>query len=383
MQTLVSTIGGVPGTGAITTVVGGSSVSNATTLQFVGASVTASGPSTAVVTIAGAGVPGGATGTVQYNAGGGTFAGINASFHPQGRLTLTSGSPVMTTNVTATSAIYYGTFIGNLLPIGGQLYTIPNDQIQCTLDTTNHANANLYDLFCMISTGAVTMVTGPAWTNTTTRATAITLYSGVWTNGATITSAYNAGLAHTLVTNAGTYVGTVYTTASGQTGMAINPTAVSGGTGNVLGLFNGYNRVSISAVCRDSASSWTYASTTWRAAHGSVNNRITWVDGLAQIPVLATYGDTFQTDATAFCLPSIGILLNASTGTPDQVAGLYSLTAGSVVVGAANATMGYQPALGLRFVQAMEATLNTGTGTYFGIPGATQNLQALVVQVSM
>ena len=54
-------------------------------------------------------------------------------------------------------------------------------------------------------------------------------------------------------------------TANGQTGMQFAPTPALGGTNNILGVYNAYNRVSTTSICQDTTSTWTYGSSTIHA----------------------------------------------------------------------------------------------------------------------
>src|SRR5205814_300284 len=68
---------------------------------------------------------------------------------PQGRLTLTTGKPVMPADATAQATIYYTPFQGNLVPIydGSALGLQTFAEITLALDTSNHLATNLYDVF--------------------------------------------------------------------------------------------------------------------------------------------------------------------------------------------------------------------------------------------
>jgi hypothetical protein len=142
-------------------------------------------------------------------------------------------------------------------------------------------------------------------------------------NNASITLRFGnaSGNTASVSANQATYLGTLYATANGQTGVALKPAAASGGTANIIGLFNAYNRVSATALCRDSTSSWTYATATWRAANGNNNNRISWVDGLQQVNIKATYDAAVAYGANGNQF-NVGVNLNSTSATPN----LYTLT---------------------------------------------------------
>jgi hypothetical protein len=314
---------------------------------------------------------------------------------PQGRLTLTTGTPVMRADVTAATTIYYDTFIGNQVPVGGTMLTIGSDEISMGLDAgVPHAAANtVYDIFGISNSGTLVIAIGPAWINTATVTTTVAtpcvvswtahglsegspvvftgaglptgitagttyfvsrspaantfnisttvanaaagtlvnttgtstgtqtgtngtsirgtgagttelqLSNGVWTNKNSLTHAWGGASGTTdygaVSANAGTYLGSVYITANGQTEMTINPTSAGGGTNNKLGLYNAYNQVNLTALCMDSTASWTYATATYQPLDNSVSNRITYLDGLgisvAEATLRATIGPNAST----------------------------------------------------------------------------------------
>ena len=135
------------------------------------------------------------------------------------------------------------------------------------------------------------IVTGPAWTNDTTRNAALAYKNGWLTNAASMTGRIsNNGGTTTIGTNRGLYLGSFHTTANGQTGMAF--TYVRRWRGRrLLGLYNAYNQVQIVARENDTTSSYTYALTTWRQANAgtAANNCIFYLDGLGTIGVNASF----------------------------------------------------------------------------------------------
>ena len=72
---------------------------------------------------------------------------------PQGRLTLTSNTPVMTADATAQTSVYYTPFQGNILPIydGANMDSYTFGQLTMSLNTSNQTSGNLYDLFAFLN----------------------------------------------------------------------------------------------------------------------------------------------------------------------------------------------------------------------------------------
>jgi hypothetical protein len=163
--------------------------------------------------------------------------------------------------------------------------------------------------------------------------------------------------------NQATYLGTLYATANGQTAMQFAPAAASGGSNNVLGLWNAYNRVRALSKMRDSAAQWTLATTAWRAADNSNSNRITWVDGLGQSFGEASYFCT--TNAAAATDTYVGVSFNAVAAP-----GIAPFNGGGV---STTRTSDALIAQGLNYAQAMERIDATNTCTFYA-GGASQML---------
>jgi hypothetical protein len=231
---------------------------------------------------------------------------------PQGRLTLSSTVPVMTSDATAQTSVYYLPYTGGYVPhydgVNFSHLAIPNG-MRIDLDsnaahTGYQQSGKLFDIFVFSNGGTAQLCTGPAWTNSTTRSAAISQVAGIWVNTSSMTfKTDTTTFTGTLSASSGTYVGTLYATANGQTGMAFKPAATGGGANNILGLYNAYNRVTVDALSRDSTASWTYATATWQALNAGgtgsgLNNRISWVDGLQQSDVLAINKTPISTSAT-------------------------------------------------------------------------------------
>jgi uncharacterized protein DUF5907 len=300
---------------------------------------------------------------------------------PGGRLTLTSNTPVLTADATAQGTVYYAPYVHARVPLyTGSVWAMRAfSQLTLTLNATDNVSGSLYDIFVVDVSGTLTLGTAPAWTNTTTRADAIALLNGIWTNNASIALRAN-GSALTgspFAANTATYLGTIYCTANGQTGMAFLPAAASGGTNNILGLYNAYNRVRVAALCRDNATSWTYSTATWQALHANNSNRVSYVDGLAQSTVEG-FLTVLITNATGSS-GSIGMSLDSTSANP-QVAGTCAIT--NATSQSTSVEDRFAPALGLHFIQAQEAA-NTGSSITFNGAAASPTRQWEALRVSL
>lgn len=308
---------------------------------------------------------------------------LNIQLTPQGRLTLASGTPRMTTDVTGATGIYYLPDLGYYLPVwdGSRFINWPFTLLSTTTTTTGQVANTNYDIYGYAS-GGTTLALGfsPAWSSQTARGTGagtteLTQLNGLWVNknainlrnGPTLTSGVASGFA--------TYLGTVAIGAtSGQTAMQFKPTAAVSGTNSWLGLYNAYNRVPVESWSRDSTSSWTYSTATWRTANSGNNNRISYVDGLAQERAIATYS-VYTTAAASVGQSQVGIVFNATSGTPANIAQVFN--AGASSVGSTLVASENNNGLGLNFAQAMENSAG-GNNTFLG-----GGFQLLKLQLSM
>lgn len=303
---------------------------------------------------------------------GGSITIAAAIVPPQGRLTLTSGTPVMTADVTGATTIYYAAYVGENVPVGATTpvnLPIAAGQISMGLDAgvPRVASGSIYDIFAVNNGGALALCVGPAWTSTTARGTGagtteLELANGIWTNKNSITNAWGGAAGTTdlgpIAANAGTYLGSFYATANGQTAMQFEPARAAGGTNNFLGLYNAYNRVRTYARSQDSGASWTYATTTWRAANNSASMRVTWLDGLQQSRVFATYSIVSQTPAGNNS--GIGVNFDSTAATPGGITGYNTGSTEQSLTSRDSAIL-----LGLHYAQGMETRLGgAGTITY-------------------
>jgi hypothetical protein len=288
---------------------------------------------------------------------------------PQGRLTLTSGVPVMNADATAQGTIYYTPHVGGSVPIynGAAWAMSAFTQRTLTLNSTDNVSGSLHDIFIFDNAGTLTLGTGPAWTSSTARGTGagtteLELKDGIWTNKVSITLKAGGSTVGTPAANRATYLGTIYCTANGQTGMAFQPAGASGGSNPILGLYNAYNRVMTHSVCLDSGVDYTYNSTTARAARASNSNRVSWVDGLQQSRVLAENEQVVYSNG-AVGVGYIGVFLDATSGGLSPSGGGGSTNATGAMIVTAAARKAILPQLGFHFAQRGEA-VSTGTANF-------------------
>lgn len=311
---------------------------------------------------------------------------------PGGRLTLTTAVPVLVSDVTGATTIYYTPYKHNYARLynGTSWQVVQFSEVSQTLaDTTKSpaaaAVSSNYDMFLWNDSGTIRCTRGPAWTNVTTRGSGagtaeIERIDGTWVNAVAITNGPGENL--------GLYVGTISTSATGANGdlnMMFAPAAAAGGSVNRLDVWNMYNRVSVSSTCRDSTNSWNYTTATIRGFNGDVSsgagNRVTMVCGLNEDHVSAFFGCyASPSGGTATVRAGIGLdVANAFSG----FLGIDTLDSASdlrAIIGKYDGLVG----LGSHFLQALEYSEAVGTVTWYGDNNApTVSQSALIVNWRM
>lgn len=287
---------------------------------------------------------------------------------PQGRLTLTSGTPVLTSNVSGATTIYYTPYIGAQVPLwnGTNFIATTFAEISQALNDTTHSPAaavanSVYDLFVWNNNGTVTLSRGPAWAGANSRGYSLNRVSGTLVNGPAITNGPQAGY--------GTYVGTIATNGSATVDW-VNGGSAPGGSAGSFQVWNMYNRREVKTTVQDSNTSWTYAGhNVWREVEGTTGNQVGFVVGLVEDAVSALYSVAGGTNSsTGAC----GVGLNSSSS-PSGSIGVFNATVTVTGVGAYN---GY-PGLGSNALAALEFTA-TGNTTFNG--AGEQGLVVSLVQ---
>jgi hypothetical protein len=292
---------------------------------------------------------------------------------PGGRLTLASATPVLITDVLNVSIVFYTPYLHDLIPIydgtGWAMFRFPELSNDTTLSAPNSGPAvgvadSNYDLFVWNDAGTLRLTRGPLWTSNTVRSggTALVRIEGTLLNAVAITNGP--------AIQRGTYVGTIRLGAGADLFWKLGGKAVGGSSG-YFNVWNMYNRRVVEAQSRESTISWTYAGGIflWRAINNALNNRVSYVVGLAEDPVFGMH----HCNTTSTGVPYIGIGLDSvtvRTGSSTFHAG----TAGNFghIMGWLQITQ-----LGFHFLQAIEFNNSpAGIATYYGdigIPLIAQN----------
>ena len=290
---------------------------------------------------------------------------LNATIFPQGRLTLTSATPVLTTTVSAATSVYYTPYVGNLVPIYDGTNIIPTSisELTITLGSNWVTNSN-WDVFIASDSGTLRACTGPAWTSDTGRGsgagtTELARTNGLLMNAVTVTCRYNNTTTFSVAANRGTYVGSFRTGSAGQTNMIFGGSA-SGGTAGLFGVWNMYNRVDSSARVVDSGVAYTYTSSTVRQARASAGNQVSILYGLAEDSTqLQNAGRVGLVAASSAALFGVGV--DSTSTFASQGAGAAGASGNGV-----GGTAGYiaVPLLGYHVFSANEQSDGTNANNF-------------------
>jgi hypothetical protein len=291
--------------------------------------------------------------------------GVAVPCEPGGRLTVASGSPVVTATDSGNTTIYYAFYKHNFVPIyDGTRFVMTafTELSQATTDNTKSpaavANNSNYDMFVWNDSGTVRCTRGPAWTSDTGRGTGA---------GTTELERVNGTLVNKIaITNGpaaqrGTYVGSVRSNGSAQIDWTYGSKAAGGGAAT-FGVWNLYNRVLVATSVEDSTDSWSYPTATWRGANNSATMRASFISGLAE--------DSFAASYVGFAQSSANVAINGvgldSTSSPSGtgIAG-YPV---NIILG--TPALMTSTALGFHYVQALEtADTSGGTMLFYGDQG--------------
>lgn len=178
-----------------------------------------------------------------------------AGVRPGGRLTLTTAVPVTTADVTGATSIYYTPYVTNIIPLWDGARWKPIEFTEYTLALGTLSSGKPYDVFAYISSGVLALES-LAWTNDTTRATAVSIQDGRYCKSGDKTRLY---------------LGTFYTTATTTT----EDSKVK------RYLWNAYNQApkQMEFNSNDAGHTWTGGSG-FRAYNNSSANKVEFVCGL-------------------------------------------------------------------------------------------------------
>jgi hypothetical protein len=271
-------------------------------------------------------------------------------FIPGGRLTLSTGVPVTTSDVTGAGTLYYAIYTHNRIRIFDgtrwKYYAFAERSLALTLTADKN-----YDVFIYDNSGTLTLELSAAWTNDTTRADALTTQDGVYVkDGAT----------------SRLWLGTIRASGTDVTEDSGNNTPGSAPARRFVSNF--YNRVARPLKLIESADSWTYSTATIRSWNNSANNRAELVLCSAEIDATLDFRGILTQDSSNVVVLAVGVdSTSALSGISATYAGASS--------GAAHGMYHGFPGLGRHFLQCLERGGTSGTTTFFGDGGAATVIQ--------
>jgi hypothetical protein len=336
----------------------------------------------------------GASGNVLQTDGTGitawTGAGTTTIVEPQGRLTLQSGVPVMTTSQSAKTSLLYDCSIGKNVPYytGSVLAldAIPSceatDAMVSAASAGQVVSGQVYDAWWEGNTNhniclAMSASTGGGggWASDTGSPSVTARGTGYsanpvrtatvpfLTNPNTLTNCFNGATNYGPITaNKATYLGTVYASANGQISYTFGA-AGSGGVAGLIGVWNENNRATTTVMVTDNGTSYTYASTTVRQCRASAGNQIQFVTGISEDGVVAYNTREIVTSSTINSVVNLGIGLdNTAAFNLGSPAIAYTPAANNIAVSPSVSATTY-PGVGLHTISCNENTDGT-TGTF-------------------
>lgn len=281
---------------------------------------------------------------------------------PGGRLTLTSGTPITTSDVTGATSVYYTPCTHDRIMLWNgtawQYYTFTEK----TLAIGTVTSALPYDVFGYLSAGAL-VLEKLAWTNGTTRATAITLQDGRYAKSGDKTRLY---------------LGTFYTTSTTTTEDS------GGGTSSQVGgkrfLWNMYNRVARPLAVIDTTDTWSYTTDTIRQANGASGNKVEFVLGLSQSEVVASVRGSVNLVSNTTRGAKIGVGVDSTTAFSGLVQQAFNDGAASLIFSLSGEYRGLM-AVGYHYLAWCEKGGSAGTSTFTGDAGSSSAQSGLSTSV--
>ena len=191
----------------------------------------------------------------------------------QGRITLTSGTPVTTADVTGATSIYFTPYKGDQIGLFDGTYWDILAFAELTLSLAGYTASKPYDIFAYNNSGAVALES-LVWTDATTRATALVYQNGILVKSGTTTRRY---------------LGTIYINSSG------GQTDDSNTKRFVWNYYNQKDR----QIKRTESTAHTYNSSTPREWNNNAAIRVYFVLGLIEEPIYGFF--TCRIYNTAVC----------------------------------------------------------------------------------
>jgi len=255
----------------------------------------------------------------------------------QGRLTLSTGTPVTISDVTSSATLFFSPYNGNRVSLyvagyGWRVYSFA----ELALDISGFTTGKNYDIFLYDNAGTLTLE-GLAWSNDTLRATAIVLQDGRWVKSAALERLY---------------LGTIRTSGAG----------VTCDTKLKRFVWNCFNRISRQLIINETTGTWTYATNaTYRQWNNNVANKAEFVIGIQEDPIFLQFMASIWCAGAYFA--SIGIGLDRINACDANV---YSSIANNNFANQAHCEFNGFVGLGYHYLALLE-WVNNCTATFMGV----------------
>jgi len=264
------------------------------------------------------------------------------------RLSLESGVPVSTTDQTAKTTLYLTPYCGNRIGLYNGSKWVLRETAELSISLAGLTSGLVYDVFVYDNAGTPTLEL-LAWTNATTRATALTRQNGILVKSGAATRRY---------------AGSIVMSATGQSQIKFGGSA-AGGSEAYIGIWNFYNQKDLKPFVRDTTDNWTYGTGTWRNSNNSAGMRVSMVRGFDEDWVRASFSEHMTNGAGS--AGHVGVGLDGTTNIGSANEGVPNTS------GAQATFANLLPGLGFHYLQALEFVAGSGNVTFYGDNGNQQN----------
>ncbi len=366
---------------------------------------------------------------------GNTFQTLPIPVVIAGRLTLTTGVPITTGDVTGAATVYFTPYKGNIISTYNATNwvaeTFSEVNLALTISITTCVTTNGSKIVTGISGGydtrklvrgmkitgtniaansvistidgndQITMnnnATGSGTTTLTFKVPASTNYDlfwgnsfnsmqfgNAWTNDTTRADALttqdgiyvnnatiNSGDFNQITAKTGVYLGTIrITTTDGQTEDSFGGASQAGGHRYV---WNNYNRFTRAIGVIDTTNSWTYTTDTFRQANGATGNKVEYVVGLSEDLVEVNGKEAANNNSGVAATCGIGVD-STSTNSAQIFGGLVA----SFDVTSCEYS-GY-PGIGYHALNWLESSNASGTTTWYGDDGLSDLQSGIIAYI--
>jgi hypothetical protein len=280
--------------------------------------------------------------------------GVYSIYQPQGicggRLTTETGVPISTSDRTSQGTLYFTPYLHNLVGLyDGTSWTLHTfTERSLSLSMTSGVN---YDVFIYDNAGTLTLEL-TAWTNDTTRATALVRQDGVYVKTGATTRLY---------------LGTIRASGTNVTEDSLAKRFI----------WNCYNRASRPVRVLEATDSWTYATASWRQARASTANQIALVCGEAgeaiNLKTQQLCGRAADGEATKTGIGENSTSAIATGCCPDQFQIYTSPSGGTTSISSSLTAL---PRTGYSYYAWLEYGHGSSTQTWYGDAGAPTHHQS-------